>query len=178
MAVNHQHLRTFHAVATDGSVSRAARRLNTSQPTLSQKLFAPSDDIDDLLGDSADPTLLSVRLGSDCPIFGARLAASLRQKHPAMGIQVRIGNARETIRWLGDAQIDACVVSDPPGDNVFVYEPVYADRLIVALPAGHPRANDSTFPLAALCQERLLMREPTSRTRTAVEQLLATSGVM
>src|ERR1700759_4950409 len=104
MAVNHQHLRAFHAVATDGSVSRAARRLNVAQPTLSQqlkaleerhqmplfegrkpplrltaagrqlftltqKLFATSDDIDDLLGDGNDPTLSAVRLGSDCPIY-------------------------------------------------------------------------------------------------------------
>lgn len=38
MAVNHQHLRAFHAIATEGGVSRAARRLNVSQPTLSQQL--------------------------------------------------------------------------------------------------------------------------------------------
>ncbi len=38
MAPNYQHLRAFHAIATDGGVSRAARRLNVSQPTLSQQL--------------------------------------------------------------------------------------------------------------------------------------------
>lgn len=40
MAPNFQHLRAFHAIATDGGVSRAARRLNVSQPTLSQQLKA------------------------------------------------------------------------------------------------------------------------------------------
>src|ERR1700743_2915699 len=94
-AVNHQHLRAFHAVATDGSVSRAARRLNVAQPTLSQqlkaleerhqtplfegrklplsltatgrqlfaltqKLFATSGDIDELLGGGNDPSLSSL----------------------------------------------------------------------------------------------------------------------
>ncbi|HVI06548.1 MAG TPA: LysR substrate-binding domain-containing protein, partial [Sphingomicrobium sp.] len=40
MAPNYQHLRAFHAIATDGGISRAARRLNVSQPTLSQQLKA------------------------------------------------------------------------------------------------------------------------------------------
>ena len=40
MAVSYQHLRAFYGIAVDGGVSRAARRLNVSQPTLSQQLKA------------------------------------------------------------------------------------------------------------------------------------------
>jgi DNA-binding transcriptional LysR family regulator len=38
MSVDQQHLRALHAIATEGGFSRAVRRLNVSQPTLSQQL--------------------------------------------------------------------------------------------------------------------------------------------
>jgi len=38
LAANFQHLRAFHAVASEGSIVRAARRLAVSQPTISEQL--------------------------------------------------------------------------------------------------------------------------------------------
>jgi len=213
MSANHQHLRAFHAIATDGSITRAARRLNVAQPTLSQqlkaledrhrtalfdgrkpplrltptgqrlyaltqRLFATSDEIGELLGDLHDSPLRSVRIGSDSPIYAARLVAALRALEPDLAIQARIGNARETIRWLSDALIDAAIVADPPGDNQYAYEPLYADELVLATPLGHPLAQSPTFQMSDLAQERLLMRERSSRTRAAIEQLLTACEVV
>ena len=45
MAANLQHLRAFHAVAGEGSIVRAARRLAVSQPTISEQLRALEDGI-------------------------------------------------------------------------------------------------------------------------------------
>jgi DNA-binding transcriptional LysR family regulator len=213
MAVNHQHLRAFHAIAAEGGISRAARRLNVSQPTLSQqlraledrhqavlfedrkpplrltplgrelfaltqRLFTASEVIDELLGDDPTLKLSTVRLGSDSPIYAARMAAKLREHHPDLGIQVRIGNARETLKGLEDGRLDAAIVSDPPGDNQYAYRPLFADGFMVAMPADHPRAMDAVFPLAALAQARLLVREPSSRTRVAGERLLARAQIV
>jgi aminoethylphosphonate catabolism LysR family transcriptional regulator len=212
MAANHQHLRAFHAIASEASISRAARRLNVAQPTLSQqlkaleerhrivlfedrkpplrltpagrelfaltqRLFAASSVIDEFLREDPDEHPTAARLGSDSPIYAARLAERLKARFPEMTIQVRIGNARETLKALTEAQVDAAVVSDPPGDNHFSYEPLFADRLVVAMPAGHPQARSRVFPLAALAEARLLVREPNSRTRMATEHLLNRAGV-
>lgn len=207
MGANHQHLRAFHVIASEGSISRAARRLNVAQPTLSQqlkalegrhqaalfdgrrpplrltafgqqlfnltqKLFVASQDIDDLLGDPEGRVTSDLRLGSDSPFFAVRLAAAIRGRMPSTSIRVRIGNAMETFLWLRERQIDVGIVSDPPGDNAFAYEPLFSDKLVMAVPKDHPLGKLEVFPLAALARERLLMREATSRTRLATEALL------
>lgn len=212
MAVNHQHLRAFHAIAVEGSFSRAARRLNVAQPTLSQQikalesrhqaalfegrrpplrltpmgreLFAltqrmliTSDEIDELLGDRVDAAPHSIRLGADSPIYAARLTQALIQAHPETAVEVRIDNAGETVRRLQEAVVDVAIVSDPPMDGQFFYEPLFADYLNVALAGGHPMAAAKVFPLAALAHERLLIREPASKTRAAMELLLGAANV-
>ena len=212
MSVNYQHLRAFHAIATEGSIGRAARRLNVSQPTLSQqlkaleerhkaalfdgrkpplrltafgqklldlthKLFATAQDIDYLLRDPAEHVTVEWRLGADTPFFAARLAAAVRNRMPSSTARVRIGNAVETYSWLRDRQIDVAIVSDPPIQNTFAYEPLFSDKLVVALPKDHPLASGSVFPVSAVESECLLIREPTSRTRTVMEELLITANV-
>jgi LysR family transcriptional regulator, low CO2-responsive transcriptional regulator len=213
VSVNHQHLRAFHVIATEGSISRAARRLNVSQPTLSQqlkalegryqaalfdgrkpplrltafgqqlfdltqKLFVTSQHIDNLLRDPQRRMSADLRIGSDSPFFAVRLAAAIRARNPSVNIRVRIGNGVETFSWLREGQIDAGIVSDPPGDNAFAYEPLFRDKLVVAVPKSHPLADLAEFPLAALAGERLLVREASSRTRMAIEALLLDASIV
>lgn len=210
--MNHQHLRAFHAIAAEGSFSRAARRLNVAQPTLSQqikalenrhqaplfegrrpplkltsmgqqlfaltqRMFATSDEIDQLLERGVDEVSPSIRIGADSPVYAVRLAQALIRARPDGGAEVRIDNARETLRHLRDATVDVAILSDPPLDGQFFYEPLFADYLKVAVPADHPFAVASAYPLAALAYEQLLLREPASKTRAATEMLLAAAEV-
>ena len=213
MGANYQHLRAFHAIAADGGVSRAARRLSVSQPTLSQqlkalearhgvtlfesrqaplrltaagrdlyaltqKLFAVAYDIDDLLGESAGVTSGLLRLGSDNPFYAAKVVELLRRHHPQIDVKVLMGNARDVMRWLGDAQIDAALASDPPVDGTFAYEPLAGEGLSCALPASHALVALESVPIDAFARETLLIREPSSKTRAFTERALADAGVV
>lgn len=212
MSVNFQHLRAFHAIAVEASVSRAARRLNVSQPTLSQqlkaleerhgvslfqgrksplrlsaageqlfrltqKLFSASADISEMLGEAAGLDGATLRIASDSPPYAARLVAAFHQLHPKVQIRVRCGNARDVVDLLRQAEADVAIASDPPGDPLFAYEPLYADRIVVALPADHELAKLELFPLSALSNETLLIREENSRTRAASQSLIAAAEV-
>lgn len=212
MAANFQHLRAFHAIAANGGVSRAARRLNVSQPTLSQqlkalegrhgiklfesrkvplmltpagrelfaltkKLFAAAADVDDMLTKADGIAGSLVRLGSDNPFYAAKFVELLRRDHPATAIQVRVGNAREVMRWLAEAQIDAALAGDPPGDGALSYEPLASEHLSCAVPAGHALESLAAVPIGAFAGETLLLREPTSKTRSFIERALADADV-
>jgi aminoethylphosphonate catabolism LysR family transcriptional regulator len=210
--VNPQHLRAFHAVALEGGISRAARRLGVSQPTLSQqlrtlelrhrvalfdgrkqpltlteagrqlfalteRLFTVTDEVEALLDSGGAGKPAAVRLGSDSPIYAARLVAKHTEQNPDAPVSVRIGNAEEVVAWLRDGRLDAAIGSDPPVDDALFYQPIYRDGLTAATPARHPLTQKARIALADLGQETLLLREPTSRTRRATERLLEDAGV-
>lgn len=212
MSANHQHLRAFHAIALEGSFSRAARRLNVAQPTLSQqikalekrhqavlfegrkpplrltpvgqelfaltrRLFAASEDIDQLLSVGPESPAQQVRIGSDSPIFAVHMAKALLDTHPDLHLEVRIQNASDSLNSLRDASVDVAIVSDPPVDGQFAYEPLFSDHLMVAAPRDHRLAGAASFPLAALADETLLIREPASKTRGAMNLLLGAVDV-
>jgi aminoethylphosphonate catabolism LysR family transcriptional regulator len=212
MAANYQHLRAFHAIAVEGGVSRAARRLNVAQPTLSQqlkalearyavtlfesrkvplkltpagrdlfaltqKLFATAADIDEMLGETAGLTGGMLRLGSDNPYYAAKVVELFRRYHPQTDVQVRMGNARDVMRWLSEAQVDAALASDPPADASFSYEPLASDGLSCALPKDHPLGQLEAVPIGVFSRETLLLREPNSKTRTFTERVLADAGI-
>ena len=213
MAVNLQHLRTFHAVAIEGSISRAARRLNVSQPTLSQqlkaleerhgvtlfdgrkppmrltalgrdlfalsqRLFAASTDIDELLGEARSlEGGVTLRIAADSPPYAAQLVAAFHRRHPDASISLRIGNGREVVAALREAQADVAIASDPPGDPLFAYEPLFADNVCLALHADHPLLAAASLPIEAVRGEILLRREATSRTRETTDRAMAAAGV-
>jgi DNA-binding transcriptional LysR family regulator len=90
---------------------------------------------------------------------------------------VRIGNARDVMRWLGEAQIDVAQASDPPGDATFSYEPLFTSGLSCALPIAHHLTSLETVPIDALIDETLILREPGSKTRAFTERALADAEV-
>jgi DNA-binding transcriptional LysR family regulator len=212
MAANYQHLRAFHAIAKEGSFTRAARRLNVAQPTLSQqlkalearhgvqlfenrtpplqltlagrdllrlteRLFAVAGEIDEVLEDGANVTGGILRLGADSPRYAARVVQKFRALNPRAGVELRMGNARDVMRLLSEAQVDAAIVSDPPGDAAFNYDPLYSDVLWCALPLDHRLTAHAVVAVAELSREVLLQREATSKTRVFAERALAAAGV-
>src|ERR1700744_295386 len=76
LALNYQHLRAFHAIASAASVSRAARLLSLAQPTLSQQLKALEDRHRVVLFEDRKPPLRLTAQGRELFALTQRLFAA------------------------------------------------------------------------------------------------------
>ncbi len=144
---------------------------------LAQRLFAISGEIEELLGEAPASEPLTIRLAADSPIYAARLAQALMDTDPHLSVEVHIDNSQATLGQLLEARADVAIVSDPKIDPRFAYKPLFIDYLKLVMPANHPLGGLASFPLAALADECLLMREPSSKTRGAAESLLGAHDI-
>ena len=203
------------AIATTGSLGRAATARGISQPAVSARiqrmeqvvgvplversargssLTAAGALLADWAGDVLtaaavlDAGITSLRGGRDGRL---RVAASLTvaehllprwlvrlaAEHPETAVSLDAVNSTEVARMVLQGEADLGFVEGPRIPAGLDGRIVARDRLLVVVPTGHPWARRRT-PLAAaeLAATRLVHREPTSGTRTALEAALVGHG--
>ncbi len=102
-----------------------------------------------------------------------QLAARFRQRYPRIHVRIP-GCAPEQVaqRMLdGEAQIGV-LSREISGPNLEIQE-FFTDKIILIVPAGHRWARRPSIDSSELIQEPLILREPTSGTRSVVFEELA-----
>lgn len=137
MSVNFNHLRSFYAVASEGSVTRAARRLNISQPTLSKQLKALEDRHKVKLIEGMRPPLTLTSAGQ--ALF--ERAATL------------FGVAEEIDALLGDDDVDSGAIIRLGTDS-----PPFAAEFMAAFQANVPQTRFRVTIANAVQTNEFLMK--------------------
>lgn len=213
MPLSHAQLRSFHAVATQGSFTKAAQALHITQPTLSGqvkaleqrygvKLFSRHGRRIELtdLGRSvlavtrplfdfearAEQILLSargltaghLRVGADSPYIITPLLARFRRRYPGIDISIQYGNSEQVMQWLKGGACDIAVVPNvPPEDPRLHALALGAEQLVLFVGGAHPWHARRSVALEELAGQRVILREPGSRTRAIFQRALAGRGV-
>lgn len=95
------------------------------------------------------------------PYF-ARIIRAFRETHPGVYLELHELLTRDQLDALGSGRIDVGFGRpiEPPFDRLFCSETLYAERMMILLPASHPLAG-RPVQAAELASEHFVMRERT-----------------
>lgn len=121
---------------------------------------------------------VSVGVISTAKYFAPRAIAAFATAHPRVDVKLTEGNREEIIAALERFDLDIAIMGSPP-DTLAVVQQVIGDHpFIIIAPAGHRLAARRRVTLAALANEKFLLREPGSGTRTLMERMFAKHEVV
>lgn len=113
----------------------------------------------------------SIRLGvvSTAKYFAPRLIAAFRKEHPDIEIKLVVGNRSEIIDILRSYRLDLALMGRPPRDFPVKAEAFGDHPLVMIAAPDHPLAEKRDIEKAELLESPLIIREPGSGTRKALE---------
>lgn len=214
--VSFNQLRSFHAVACAGSITRAAQMLHVSQPTvtiqlrqlessygvelvhrnrsgmqltdvgrelfaISERIFALEREAVDLLQNASGLLTGHLRVGGVGPYFVMQLLAEFSKRYPAIQLSLTLGNSEEALTDLIEYRNDVAVIGRPAGQATgntrVAVVPFSRQSVVFCVSREHRWADRRGVRLSELSGEALIMREPGSISRLALEEALAAANV-
>ena len=117
--------------------------------------------------------VLRLSVVSTANYFLPNLIARFSQRHPGVRISLRVVNRDAVLATLADNLADLAITGAPP-ENAEIEAAYFMDNpLVVVAAPGHSLVNRKSVPMSRLEDETLLLREPGSGTRAAVERHFA-----
>ncbi|KPA88881.1 LysR substrate-binding domain-containing protein [Pseudomonas sp. RHF3.3-3] len=162
---------------------RTARRVElTEQGTrlaaITRAMFGLAEEARVML--EANRQLLTGRLevAADGPHLVMPMLARLRERYPGVTVNLRLGNAQETLAALLAEHADVAVLTEVEPRKGLHLQALNESRICVLVPAGHPWQDEPEgIALQRLDQMIMVLREPSSITRRTFDQACGLAGV-
>jgi len=104
------------------------------------------------------------------------LIGQFKTKYPDILISLRVASSRQVSEWVDEGRVEVGVVGARPALRTLAAHALMSDELVVAVPAGHAWGGRKTVTLADVRSEPLIVREPGSGSREALERALHDAG--
>lgn len=156
---------------------RTARRVELTEEgtrlaAITRAMFGLAEEAEALL--EANRELLTGRLevAADGPHRVMPMLARLRARYPGITVNLRLGNAQETLAALLSEHADVAVLTEVEPRKGLHLQALGPSRLCALLPVGHPWAQqpEVELPIGELDRQIMVLREPTSITRRTFDQ--------
>ena len=116
------------------------------------------------------------------PMYGIRhipeLLMQFRARYPGITVNLRLGNAQETLAALLSEHADVAVLTEVEPRNGLHLQPLSESRICALVPASHPWAKQPEgIHLEHLHEVIMVLREPGSITRRTFDDACLATGV-
>ncbi|HJU24112.1 MAG TPA: LysR substrate-binding domain-containing protein [Casimicrobiaceae bacterium] len=144
---------------------------------IAERIFEQEEEALALLQNTGELRAGSLRVGAVGPYHVIEMLAAFRARHPAIELSVLLGNSEQVVAGLLDRSTDVAVLAQYAHDARLHYVPYRSHRVVMFVPTSHRFARRRGLRLAELASEPMIMREPGSTTRKALEEALRNAGV-
>lgn len=161
---------------------RRGRRVQLTQVgeqlmQLAQQIFTLESDAVSLLNDAGELRSGQLRVAAVGPYHVTRMLADFAQHYPGIKVSVSTGNSQDVLDRLLDYRADVGVLAQIVRDDRFLSVPFSQHPVGIFTSSTHRFARRRSIRLAELQGERMVMREPGSTTRKALELALERARV-
>ncbi|WP_322014323.1 LysR substrate-binding domain-containing protein [Paraburkholderia sp. J12] len=173
-ALEHEHgVELFH---------RRGRRVELSTVgleflPLARRISGYESDAISLLHDSGRLQRGTLKIGAVGPFHVTEMIEAWHALHPRMHLSLTLGNSEEVLRDLDQYACDVGVVARAFEDERYETQSYATFPVIAFVNRAHRYAGRASITLKELADEPLLMREPGSTTRRALEESLHDAGL-
>ncbi|MCE4070772.1 MULTISPECIES: LysR substrate-binding domain-containing protein [Pseudomonas] len=170
----HYQVNLFRRTARGVELTEDGVRLSA----ISRTLFALEEEAEAMLDASRELVTGRIEVAADGPHLVMPMLARLRASYPGITVNLRLGNAQETLAALLDEHVDIAVLTEvEPRTGLFLRELVES-RICALVPASHAWAGYvGELPLAELDQQIMVLREPDSITRRTFDAACSAQSV-
>jgi DNA-binding transcriptional LysR family regulator len=101
----------------------------------------------------------------------------LQLKHPGISLHMKIGDSRDVLDDLRSGKVELGIVGGRVDDEIFSYEPLLKDQLVMIVGPDHPLKRCSSVSLKELTDELFIVREEGSGTYQALQKAFLSAGI-
>jgi DNA-binding transcriptional LysR family regulator len=102
-----------------------------------------------------------------------QLLAPFVRRHPGIEVSLHVGARKTVLERLAENADDLYLLTNPPSHGEMVVHPILPNPLVALAPATHPLAAEKNIEFKRFAREPLLVREPGSGTRLAVDDVFS-----
>lgn len=163
----------FHREKRRVALTDAGQRLLA----VTQRLFEAERQAAEILAETRALCSGRLRVIADSAYHLLDVLAAFRRAHPRIEVAITAGNSAEVAAALGAYEAEFGVLGEIPRAGAFEVVPLSSSPLIAFAGRGHPLAARRSMAFAEIVAAPLVLREPGSQTRRAVEAAAAARGL-